>query len=114
MKYDLKNFTVPAGKPVEIIFENPDFMQHNLVITQQGAMETVGRSADKLAADPNGAEMQYVPSMPEVLFSTKLVNPQESVTLRFTAPAKPGDYPYVCTFPGHWRIMNGVMKVAQP
>ncbi|MBO9151803.1 PVC-type heme-binding CxxCH protein [Chitinophaga sp. GCM10012297] len=111
MKYDLKNFTVKAGTPVEIIFENPDFMQHNLVIVQQGALETVGRSADKLAADPNGAEMQYVPSMPEVLFSTRLVNPQESVSLHFTAPAQAGDYPFVCTFPGHWRIMNGVMKV---
>lgn len=113
MKYDLKSFTVVAGKPVEIVFENPDFMQHNLVITQQGALETVGRSADKLATDPNGAEMQYVPSMGEVLFSTRLVNPQESVTLQFTAPAQPGDYPFVCTFPGHWRIMNGVMKVVK-
>jgi azurin len=73
----------------------------------------VGRSADKLATDPNGAEMQYVPSMGEVLFSTRLVNPQESVTLQFTAPAQPGDYPFVCTFPGHWRIMNGVMKVVK-
>ncbi|RPD41991.1 PVC-type heme-binding CxxCH protein [Chitinophaga barathri] len=114
MKYDLKSFTVVAGTPVEIVFENPDFMQHNLVIAQQGALETVGRSADKLAADPNGAEMQYVPSMTEVLHSTRLVNPQESVTLQFTAPAKAGDYPYVCTFPGHWRIMNGVMKVVEP
>ncbi len=114
MKYDLKNFSVPAGKPVEIVFENPDFMQHNLVITQVGALETVGKAADKLASDPKGAERNYVPSIPEVLFATKLVNPQETVTLRFTAPAKGGDYPFVCTFPGHWSIMNGVMKVVAP
>jgi azurin len=25
-----------------------------------------------------------------------------------------GEYPYVCTFPGHWRIMNGVLQVVQP
>ena len=49
--------------------------------------------------------------IPEVLFSTKLVNPQQTVTLRFTAPSKTGDYPFVCTFPGHWSIMNGTMKV---
>ncbi len=111
MKYDLKSFTVEAGKPVEIIFENPDFMQHNLVITQMGSLETVGKAADKLAADPKGADKQYVPDIPEVLFSTKLVNPQQTVKLNFIAPAKEGDYPFVCTFPGHWSLMNGTMKV---
>ncbi|MBL7872492.1 MAG: ThuA domain-containing protein [Cyclobacteriaceae bacterium] len=111
MKYDLKEFSVVAGKPVEIIFENPDFMQHNLVVTQIGALETVGKAADKLASNPKGAEMNYVPEMPEVLFATKLVNPQQTERLIFIAPKKVGDYPFVCTFPGHWSIMNGVMKV---
>jgi putative membrane-bound dehydrogenase-like protein len=111
MKYDLKEFTVEAGKPVEIIFENPDFMQHNLLITQIGSLEKVGEAANKLAADPKGAEKNYVPEIPEVLFATKLVNPQQTVTLRFTAPSKTGNYPFVCTFPGHWSIMNGTMKV---
>lgn len=113
MKYDLKTFTVEAGKAVEIIFENPDFMQHNLVITKPGAMETVGRAADKLATAADGATLQYVPRIPEVLFYTPLVNPEQSATLEFVAPAAPGDYPYVCTFPGHWSIMNGVMKVVK-
>jgi uncharacterized protein len=111
MKFDLKTFNVQVGKPVQIIFENPDFMQHNIVITMPGAMETVGRAADKLATAANGAEMHYVPDIPQVLFHTRLVNPQETVKLEFVAPDKPGDYPYVCTFPGHWSIMNGVMKV---
>ena len=111
MKYDLKSFTVEAGKAVEIVFENPDFMQHNLVIAQIGSLQTVGKAADKLASDPKGAEKQYVPDMAEVLFSTKLVNPQQTVKLTFVAPKKEGDYPYVCTFPGHWSLMNGTMKV---
>lgn len=113
MKYDLKTFEAEAGKPVEIVFENPDFMQHNLVITQPGALQTVGKAADKLASDPKGAEKQYVPDIPEVLFATKLVNPQQTVKLNFIAPEKPGDYPFVCTFPGHWSIMNGTMKVVK-
>ncbi|MBA4054920.1 MAG: dehydrogenase, partial [Marivirga sp.] len=113
MKYDLKSFIVEAGKAVEIIFENPDFMQHNLVITKQGTMKIVGAAADKLAADPKGAEMNYVPSIPEVLFATKLVNPEQTETLRFIAPKDAGDYPFVCTFPGHWALMNGVMKVVK-
>lgn len=111
MKFDLKAFTVEAGKQVEIVFENPDFMQHNFVVTRIGALQTVGKAADKLAADPKGAERQYVPNIPEVLFATKLVNPQQTERLYFVAPAKEGDYPFVCTFPGHWSIMNGTMKV---
>jgi putative membrane-bound dehydrogenase-like protein len=111
MKYDLKSFTVEAGKPVEIVFENPDFMQHNIVIAQVGALQAVGKEADRLASDPKGAGMNYVPNIPQVLFSTRLVNPQETVKLNFIAPLKEGDYPYVCTFPGHWSLMNGIMKV---
>ena len=113
MKYDLKEFTVEARKPVEIVFENPDFMQHNLIIGQVGSLQTIGKAADKLATSAQGAEMNYVPDISEVLFSTKLVNPQQTVRLIFTAPEKAGDYPYVCTFPGHWSIMNGVMKVVK-
>lgn len=113
MKYDLKTFVVEAGKPVEIVFENPDFMQHNLVIARQGSLKVVGAAADKLAADPKGAEMNYVPAIPEVLFSTKLVNPEQTEILRFVAPNDVGDYPYVCTFPGHWSLMNGLMKVVK-
>jgi azurin len=55
--------------------------------------------------------MNYVPKMPEVLFSTKLINPSETVKVRFRVPAEAGDYPFICSFPGHWRIMNGVMTV---
>ena len=53
----------------------------------------------------------YVPDMAEVLFATKLVNPQQTVKLNFVAPQKTGDYPFVCTFPGHWRVMNGILRV---
>ncbi|CAM3333102.1 PVC-type heme-binding CxxCH protein [Zobellia roscoffensis] len=111
MKYDLSEFVVPAGEPVELILENVDFMQHNLVIVKQGTMDKVGEASDKLAADPNGAKQNYVPEMDEVLFATALVDPEQTVTLKFTAPIEPGEYPFICTFPGHWRIMKGVMKV---
>ena len=40
-----------------------------------------------------------------------ILNPDETYSLKFTAPSKPGEYPYICTFPGHWRIMQGVMIV---
>jgi azurin len=114
MKYDLETFSVEAGKPVELILINPDFMQHNLLIAKPGTLQIVGAAADKLAGDPNGAEKNYVPDIPEVLFATELVDPQQTVRIQFIAPSDPGDYPFVCTFPGHWSIMNGVMKVVPP
>jgi putative membrane-bound dehydrogenase-like protein len=111
MKYDITSFTVVAGSEVELVFKNNDFMQHNLLLLDIGTKEKVGAAADKLAADPKGAEKDYIPEMPEVLQASKIVNPQMQATLRFTAPSKPGIYPYICTFPGHWRIMQGEMKV---
>lgn len=114
MKFDKTSFTVEAGKYVEIVLENPDFMQHNLVITVPGSLEKVGAAADKLARDPDGAAKNYVPQIPEVLFATPLVDPEKVVKLRFMVPSKAGEYPFVCTFPGHWRIMNGIMKVVAP
>jgi len=40
-----------------------------------------------------------------------MLKPDSAESLRFTAPKKPGEYPYLCTFPGHWVIMRGVMVV---
>ena len=53
----------------------------------------------------------YIPDTPNVLASTPLVNPGETSEITFTAPMTPGRYPYVCTFPGHWRLMQGVLVV---
>jgi azurin len=111
MKFSMKEFTVKPGQSVEIAFENPDAMQHNMVITRPGMLEKVGRAGDAMMKDTKGADKNYVPAIAEVLFATPLVNPGQNYTLKFKAPTSAGDYPFVCTFPGHWSIMNGVMKV---
>ncbi len=113
MQYDKKLVTVPAGKRITLVFENPDGMQHNLLIIQPGTLEIVGKAADDMLRSSEAYEKQYIPSIPEVLHHTPLVNPGESFTLEFTAPTEPGDYPYLCTFPGHWRGMNGIMRVVK-
>ncbi|MEZ4702343.1 MAG: ThuA domain-containing protein [Rhodothermales bacterium] len=111
LKYDQTTFTVKPGQRVRIVFTNPDDMQHNLLILDQGATEAVGALADAMVTAPDAASRNYVPDSPAVLASTPLVDPRGSFTLEFTAPAAPGNYPYLCTFPGHWRIMQGVMVV---
>lgn len=111
MRFDRKEFTVTAGKQIEIVLENPDAMQHNLVIGKPKSMDIIGNAADKLITAKDGAEKNYVPSIPQIVAATALVNPDQTVRLKFTVPNTPGDYPFVCTFPGHWRLMNGVMRV---
>ena len=111
MKFDVTKFEVKAGEQVALVLENPDFMQHNLVITKPGKKEAVGAAADKMAADPNAADLNYVPQTSDVLFATALLNPNDTYSLKFKAPTTPGEYPFICTFPGHWRIMQGVMIV---
>ena len=113
MKFDLTEFKVTAGKTVEIVFENPDAMQHNIVIGQPKSTPIIGAAADKMITAKDGAEKNYVPNIPQIVASTPLVNPGQTYKLRFVVPDQPGDYPFVCTFPGHWRLMTGVMKVVK-
>src|SRR5262249_6323235 len=58
-----------------------------------------------------GCAPHYVPKSPKVMFASRLLQPQQSQKLTFTAPTKPGVYPYVCTYPGHWRRMYGALYV---
>ncbi|MET3114011.1 putative membrane-bound dehydrogenase-like protein [Pedobacter sp. CG_S7] len=113
MQYDKKLINLKAGDKVSLRFENPDGMQHNLLIIKPGTLQKVGAAADALLRNPKAADLQYVPNIPEVLFSTKILNPGESYVLEFTVPNTPGDYPFVCTFPGHWRGMNGIIRVTK-
>ncbi|PVD50649.1 dehydrogenase [Terrimonas sp.] len=113
MKFAQNKLTAKAGTILEIVLDNVDFMQHNLLILSQGSMQRVGDAADKLAQTPEGALAQYVPSTPDVLAATPLVNPNEKFSLKFRVPDVPGEYPFICSYPGHWRIMNGVLTVTR-
>ena len=113
LKFDKSVLNVKAGQQVVLVFENPDAMQHNVVIGKPGSLEKIGAAADKMITAADGAAKNYVPGLPEVLAATPLVNPDQTARLTWTAPATPGNYPFLCTFPGHWRIMNGTLKVSR-
>ena len=113
MKFDISNFVVTAGEDIEIEFVNLDHMPHNLLIAKQGALETVSLKAEAMLKDPEAFNKSFIPDSPEVLFSTKLINHNETARLRITVPTTTGGYPFVCTFPGHWRTMNGTMTVVR-
>lgn len=111
MQYDTRYFVVQAGKPVEVTLDNADAMPHNLVITTPGAMQEVAVQAGTMPPPMDDSKKAYIPDNPKVLAALSMVQPEESATATFTAPAAPGEYDFVCTFPGHWVRMYGVMLV---
>jgi putative heme-binding domain-containing protein len=111
MLFDKERIAVRAGKEVEIFFENTDLMPHNFVLLLPGSLEEVGLLAEASATEAGAAERQYVPDSPKILHASRLLPPRDSQKLSFTAPKQPGIYPYVCTYPGHWRRMYGAMYV---
>ncbi len=115
LKFTPTEFTVKAGSAVQLLFRNPDNLYHNLVIVNAGSLDKVGLKADMMAGQPDGLDKNYVPDDPDVLHFTPQITLgiARSYRLNFFAPTEPGEYPYICTFPGHWRIMRGVMKVVK-
>jgi putative membrane-bound dehydrogenase-like protein len=111
MRYDRPEIVVQAGKPIEIVLENTDIMPHNLLITTPGMMMDVAQAAERMATSPDAFAKGFVPESPHILYTTKLLQAGETERLLVEVPTEPGDYPYVCTFPGHWRTMAGVMHV---
>lgn len=110
MKFKQTEIKAKAGKPIKLTFSNPDIMQHNILVLKPGTKDKVGALADAMIADPEGMKKSYIPKSPDVLHSMRLLNNGEKETMTFTIDA-PGEYPVICTFPGHWRIMNAVLKV---
>ena len=111
MSWDPKEFTVAPNSIVAIEMTNPDSMQHNLLVCAPGSLSEIGVAADKLGEGAIGKRREYVPDSSKVLEIMGLTAPNTIGVLWFIAPAKPGTYPLVCTYPGHWRMMNGKLKV---
>jgi azurin len=114
MSFDTASITVKAGQKVKITFSNDSNvpLQHNFVLGKAGSKDRLIALANTMMVDMGKwLPLGFIPDSPDVIAHTKLLNPKESGTVEFTAPAEPGDCPYLCTFPGHAMIMNGVMKV---
>ena len=108
MFYDKKTLTVPTGAQVHLTLKNNGklaVMTHNWVLVKKGTEAKVALAGMEKAPDAG-----YVVPSDDVLAFTPLAAPQKTAEVTFTAPA-PGDYPYICTFPGHYVVMKGVLTV---
>lgn len=115
MQFDLKAFEVKAGEKVSLTLKNTGklpkiAMGHNLVLLKKG-VSAIAFGQKAMGAGANATNPLPDSVKEDVIASTKLLGPGESDTVSFTAPADPGDYEYVCTFPGHFAMMRGTMTV---
>jgi azurin len=97
MKYDKSNLEVASGSTVKLNFESKatdPAMPHNWILKGMEA----------------GADKSYVPSDDDILVASKLLGPDEKQVLTFPAPPV-GEYQFVCTYPGHSMMMQGVFIV---
>jgi len=114
MTYNKKAFEVISGQKVSLTLKNvgkipAKTMGHNLVILKPDS---------QLPAFAGKANLEkktdYIPVEPElkklIIAHTRLLGGGESHTITFTA-GEPGAYPFLCTSPGHFSVMQGIMTV---
>ena len=111
LQYVQKKLTAKAGERLSIHFKNPDVVPHNWLLAKPGSLQRLGDQCNLMITDPKGLAKHYVPDSDDVIAYTDMTNPKGEFTIHITAPKEPGEYPYLCTFPGHWMVMNGVLVV---
>jgi len=112
MRYNIDKIEVNAGQTVELILTHTGQMSaltmgHNWILLSLGT----DKAAFGMAA-MSAKEQGYVPQdmKGNVIAATKVVGGGESTAITFDAPA-PGYYEFICSFPGHYGLMNGSFVV---
>ncbi len=116
LRFDTTKIEVTAGKQFEVIFENDDGMPHNFAIVPPGKHMEIGMAAMTMTPDKLDKQGRaYLPAAFEkqILAATKLLEPGQKETIKMKAPNQPGEYEFVCTFPGHAVLMWGTLSVTK-
>jgi azurin len=109
MTFDKKTLSVPSGAEVHLVLKNNATMAtlpHNWVLVKPDTEASVAAAGLKLGEPAGYIDVRDK----DVLVHTPLAKPGESTEVTFTAP-DPGSYPYICTVPGHYMMMKGVLTV---
>jgi azurin len=111
MKYNTTTITAKPGETLHVVLKSvgtiPKIaMAHNFVVLAAAA------DVNEFIKSSMNAQATDYDKKAQVLASTKLAGPGETVEVTFKVPAKPGSYPYMCTFPGHYAAgMKGTLVV---
>lgn len=116
MRYDKEIIEAAPGEEIRIVFTTisdlpANAMQHNLVVMKLDTDVNDFAMASMMAADNN----YIAPDRDdEYIARTEMVPGGETSEITFTVPEEPGDYEYICTFPGHYMGgMSGVLQVRE-
>ncbi len=112
MLYDTDSISVAAGTDVTLILENTatlPTMIHNVVILTTDSDEDVNRVG--IAAITAGEAQGYLPEDDAIFVATPMAQPGETVRVSFTAPSEPGVHRFICTYPGHYALMQGILII---
>jgi azurin len=106
-----RELTCPAGARVRLTFHHAGSIltqSHDWVLVQPGTADAVA-----MAGAAAGEENNWLkPGDPRVIAATPLIAKGGTAVIEFTAPV-PGDYPFICTTPGHAENMNGILHVTR-
>ena len=110
MLFDKTSLSAKAGKNIRLVLNHTgkigkEFMGHNFVLLKKDV--DVDDFA-MLALDFK--ENEYIPKNNDFIVHTRMLGGGESDTINFTIE-EPGSYTYVCTFPGHYQIMQGILTI---
>lgn len=114
MKFNLTSFTVKPGEVVYISLSNigtlpKSVMGHNWILLKAGKD---GAAYAAAAANAKDEDFQPKALAGDVIASIGLLGARQNGEVTFTAPTVPGNYVYLCSFPGHFQVgMRGVMTV---
>ena len=116
MKYDKNVINAEKGKLYEITLKNigklpKTAMGHNLIILKTGIDAlTFGQALITKHGATLQNEWKPVKGAMHVLAQTKMLGPNEQDTLKIKFD-KSGAYHYLCSFPGHFGLMRGIINV---
>lgn len=112
MQFNIKELRATAGQLITLTLKHAgktpkEAMGHNLVILQEGTDE-----AAFAAKAMNTKETDYIPASEKasIIAHTKLLGGGEEDTIKFTITKK-GTYNFLCSFPGHFAMMKGILIV---
>jgi azurin len=111
LQFSTRTLEAKAGETLKLTFANPDVVPHNWALIKPGTLEAIGDLTNRLVAEPDAFLRHYVPESDAVICYTDVVEPGAEFSIHFQVPSTPGRYPYLCTFPGHWMVMNGELIV---
>lgn len=86
-------------------------MPHNVAVVKADHIDEFGEQSMQLASNPRAIATHYVPNDPAEICFSPILQPGDQYTMFFEAPKDPGEYRLVCTYPGHWRVMQGSLFV---